>query len=265
MFLDRERQSACVFYSPPLKFLESGSHFVISGGCAPPRGGADRVRPPRAATGGRRMRLASRLGTLAAALLGSALPQGTARSIGIEDVVDGGNTYAWQQIELPGTVCGNGSQYRFYVYDSPTCNTLLIEFEGGGACWDYATCSGQAGILGAAHPNGIPNDYIHEFQPQYVSPPVNRADPGIPGRPKKNIATNGFDMVYVPYCTGDVHIGNAVRTYTDPTRETPPPPSGRTRPRREKPRRSRSATWATTTRSRSRTTCTPASRRSTSS
>jgi hypothetical protein len=156
-------------------------------------------------------------------LLASTWPLGMAQAIGIEDVVDGGNTYAWQQIELPGTMCGNGSQYRFYVYDSPTSNNLLLYFEGGGACWDYPSCSGQAGILGAAHPNGIPNDYIHEFQPTYVSPLVNGADPGIPPfRAKKDIATKGYDVVYMPYCTGDVHVGNNVVTYTDPTGVNPP-------------------------------------------
>ena len=97
----------------------------------------------------------------------------TTLGIGIEDVVDGGNTYNWQRVELPGTVCSNGSQYRFWYYDSPTSNNLLISFEGGGACWDYPTCSGQAGILGAANPNGIPTDYITQFKAQYVSPLVN--------------------------------------------------------------------------------------------
>jgi hypothetical protein len=145
-----------------------------------------------------------------------------ARAIGIDDIVDGGNTYAWQRVELPNTFCSNGSQYRFWVYDSPTSNNLLISFEGGGACWDYATCSGQAGILGAANPNGIPTDYITQFKAQYVSPLVNGADPGIPGRPKNDIATKGFDVVYMPYCTGDVHVGNRVVTYTDPTGQNPP-------------------------------------------
>src|SRR5581483_795684 len=153
---------------------------------------------------------------VAAALAGRAL------AIGIEDVVDGGNTYAWQRVELPGTVCSDGSQYRFWFYDSPTSNNLLISFEGGGACWDYPTCSGQAGVLGAAHPNGIPTDYITQFEPQYVSPMVNGADPGIPGRPKNDIATNGWDVVYMPYCTGDTHVGNRVVTYTDPTGVNPP-------------------------------------------
>jgi hypothetical protein len=164
-----------------------------------------------------------RLAGLAAALMIGAWPIATAEAIGIEDVVDGGNTYAWQEIRLPGTMCGNGSQYKFYVYDSPTSNNLLLYFEGGGACWDYPSCSGQAGILGAAHPNGIPDDYIHEFQPTYVSPLVNGADPGIPPfRPKKDIATKGYDVVYMPYCTGDVHVGNNVVTYTDPSGVNPP-------------------------------------------
>jgi hypothetical protein len=145
-----------------------------------------------------------------------------ARAIGIEDVVDGGNTYPWVKVEIPGTVCSNGSQYRFWYYDSPTSTNMVISFEGGGACWDYPSCSGQTGILGAAHPNGIPADYITSFEPQYVSPIINGADPGIPFRSKTNMVTNGWDMVYVPYCTGDVHVGNRVATYTDPTGVNPP-------------------------------------------
>lgn len=162
-------------------------------------------------------------GIWCSALAMSVLSSQTAHAIGIEDVVDGGNNYAWQRVELPGAICSNGSQYRFWYYDSPTSNNLLISFEGGGACWDYATCSGQAGILGAANPNGIPTDYITQFKAKYVSPLVNGADPGIPPfRSKTNIATNGFDMVYAPYCTGDVHVGNRVVTYTDPSGQQPP-------------------------------------------
>jgi hypothetical protein len=172
-------------------------------------------------TNGRSGRRAGVLRALAGLAIGALAVSG-AHAIGIEDVVDGGNTYAWQQIQLPGTVCGNGSQYRFYVYDSPSSNNLLLHFEGGGACWDYDTCSGRAGLLGAAHPNGIPNNYIAEFQPQYVSPLVNGADPGIPLRAKKTIATAGFDVVYMPYCTGDVHVGNNVVTYNDPLGQNPP-------------------------------------------
>ena len=157
-----------------------------------------------------------------AALAALALPS-TARAVGIEDVVDGGNTYNWVRVELPGTVCSNGSQYRFWYYDSPTSNNMVISYEGGGACWDYPSCSGQTGILGAANPNGIPTDYITQMKAKFVSPIINGADPGIPlFRSKTNLVTNGWDMVYMPYCTGDVHVGNRVATYTDPTGQNPP-------------------------------------------
>jgi len=151
-----------------------------------------------------------------------ALPS-TSRAIGIEDVVDGGNTYPWVRVELPGTICSDGSQYRFWYYDSPTSNNMVISYEGGGACWDYPSCSGQTGILGAANPNGIPVDYITQMKAKFVSPMINGADPGITlFRSKTNLVTNGWDMVYMPYCTGDVHVGNRVVTYTDPTGQNPP-------------------------------------------
>jgi hypothetical protein len=139
----------------------------------------------------------------------------------VDILVDGGNDYDWERVELPGTVCGNGSQYKFYVHDTGSPNVLFF-FEGGGACWDYDTCSGRAGILGAANPNGIPDDYIERFTAKYVSPIVNGADPGLPLRSKTDLPTNGWNVVYMPYCTGDVHIGNRAAVYEDQTGQEPP-------------------------------------------
>ncbi len=151
---------------------------------------------------------------------------GSARADAVTDalvnlLVDGGNTYAWKEVALPGTVCGDGSQYRFYFYNSGSPN-LIFYFEGGGACWDYDTCSGRSGLLGAAHPNGIATGYMSTFEPKYVSPIVNGADPGIPFRSRTNLVTQGWSVVYMPYCTGDVHVGNNLKTYADPTGQQPP-------------------------------------------
>ena len=136
-------------------------------------------------------------------------------------LVDGGNTYNWQKVELPGTTCGNGSQYKFFIHRTASPNVLFF-FEGGGACWDYDTCSGRAGLLGAANPNGIADDYMQQFTAKYVSPIVNGADPGLPLRSRTDLPTKGWNVVYLPYCTGDVHIGNNDVTYTDPTGQEPP-------------------------------------------
>src|SRR4029453_5558698 len=76
----------------------------------------------------------------------------------VKVLVDGGNSYVWDKVELPGTVCGNGSQYKFFVRRTGSPNLLLF-FEGGGACWDYDTCRGGAGGVGAANPNSLAGGY----------------------------------------------------------------------------------------------------------
>lgn len=139
----------------------------------------------------------------------------------LDVIVDGGNNYSWQKVELPGTVCGNGSQYKFFTHTTSSPNVLFF-LEGGGGCWDFDTCSGRAGVLGAANPNGITDNYMTSFTAKYVSPIVNGADPGLPLRSRTDLVTKDWNIVYLPYCTGDVHVGNNVKTYTDTTGQQPP-------------------------------------------
>jgi hypothetical protein len=112
----------------------------------------------------------------------------------------------WVAVEPEGAVCGNGSQYKFFVNYSDSSNDLVVAFEPGGACWDYPSCTGQGGVRGAANVDGIPEHHMDVqgrivpfFQREYAD----------------NV-TRDWNMVYVPYCTGDVHTGNATVTYEDP-------------------------------------------------
>jgi hypothetical protein len=118
----------------------------------------------------------------------------------------------WLKVELPGTVCGNGSQYKFFVNYVPGSEDVLVYFEAGGACWDYPSCSGAEGIRGAAHPEGIPDDLMDLWA---LGSPLLRRN-----RTENPVAT--WNMVFVPYCTGDVHIGDRDVTYEDPSGENPP-------------------------------------------
>ena len=117
---------------------------------------------------------------------------------------------SWIKIEPPGAVCGNNSQYKIFVNFSDKSDNLVVVFEPGGACWDYESCTGKNGIRGAANIDGIPDDH-HELAP-FISPFLSRFDDTNPSR--------DWNMVYVPYCTGDVHTGNKTVTYqgtpTDP-------------------------------------------------
>ena len=111
----------------------------------------------------------------------------------------------WVKIEPPGVVCGNNSQYKLFANFSDKSDNLVVVFEPGGACWDYPSCTGKEGIRGAANPDGIPDDHW-ELAP-FISPFLSRFDDTNPSR--------DWNMIYVPYCTADVHTGNNIVTYTD--------------------------------------------------
>ena len=138
--------------------------------------------------------------------------------------------YQWETVELPassGAACGDGSPYRFFVNRTPFTTKTVVVFEGGGACWDQKSCSGKSdsalgiSILSASNPNGIPADYMTN--------PLNLLNGGMSGlalgglitpfsmrmHPLQGVQTQSWNIVYAPYCTGDVHTGNKLTTYTD--------------------------------------------------
>ncbi|HEX6243765.1 MAG TPA: pectin acetylesterase-family hydrolase [Polyangiales bacterium] len=109
---------------------------------------------------------------------------------------------SWVKLEPPGAQCSNGSQYKFFVNLSSSSNNLLVMFEGGGACWDYASCSG--GARGAANRNGISD--THMERTQFMN--LLRRDEQNP--------LKDWNLVFLPYCTGDVHTGHKVANYEAP-------------------------------------------------
>ncbi len=128
----------------------------------------------------------------------------------------------WQQVDVPpetGASCGNGTPYKFFVYRVPDTNNTLFYFEGGGACWDYPSCTGQEGIRGARNVDGIPDGYV-------TNPSLSDFDTLSTGgvspliytfHPYQRFKTGEWNMVYVPYCTGDIYIGDKVAVYQDPS------------------------------------------------
>lgn len=122
--------------------------------------------------------------------------------------------FIWETIELPassGASCGNGTPYRFFVNRTFFNSDLTIMYEGGGACWDQASCKGE-GKLSASNPNGVPSNYLSAFNTAafgMVTPFTARL------HPFQGVRTQGWNLVYLPYCTGDVHTGGKVRVYAD--------------------------------------------------
>lgn len=135
-----------------------------------------------------------------------------------DDFEPGGYT-EWQKVDLApetGAVCGNGSPYKFFVNRVAHTRNTVVYMEGGGACWDYESCTGQTGIRGARNPNGIPDDYLDGPATGLVSPFVFR------DHPYSRVKTQDWNVVYVPYCTGDIYTGDETAVYEDPTGQAAP-------------------------------------------
>lgn len=108
-------------------------------------------------------------------------------------------TQDWQVVEPGGdTVCSDGSPYRFFVRPGDP-GRLLVEFEGGGACWDANTCSADV------YNRRITIDPAQAARDGLLVGIYDVANPENPFR--------DWTHVYVPYCTGDLHWGTTSQTY----------------------------------------------------
>lgn len=119
----------------------------------------------------------------------------------------------WNKV-VPGgaTTCSDGSPFHFFVRPAdPT--QLVFYLQGGGGCWNAETCDPQGrptytmtAIDDLTPPSSAESDAESEEEPAYgISAFDHRENP---------FAEHSF--VFVPYCTGDVHIGDRDAVYEVP-------------------------------------------------
>lgn len=106
------------------------------------------------------------------------------------------------QVEYAGRVlepiCSGGTPWSFWVHRG-TVNKLLVYYQGGGACWSGLTCGGIPGLVNPTFKQSTgPGDNPANFDSGF-------ADLANPDNPFRD-----WHVVFVPYCTGDVHWGDAV-------------------------------------------------------
>jgi hypothetical protein len=107
------------------------------------------------------------------------------------------------------TVCADGSAYKYFAYKG-TSNTLVIDFQGGGGCWDGLTCSSPLSNPNPALGQGTFANHID------VSLETTQ-NVGIYDHTREENPLKDAYHILIPYCTGDLHIGNKKQTYTNPT------------------------------------------------
>ena len=101
---------------------------------------------------------------------------------------------AWETIVAPADcMCGDGSGFSYFVHKASPSKVMFF-FEGGGACFSAETCDPANPAYKQSVGTGAGSEGIFDF-----ANPLNPfAD---------------YSIVYVPYCTGDVHVGNTTHDY----------------------------------------------------
>ncbi|WP_432995403.1 pectin acetylesterase-family hydrolase [Dactylosporangium sp. CA-233914] len=90
-------------------------------------------------------------------------------------------------------------------------NNLLIQFSGGGACWDATTASKPITFLSVLW------GYTRELKAYYFNSVTRLFPKALGGIADSHDAENAFrdwNIVFIPYSTGDLHIGDTTNTYT---------------------------------------------------
>jgi Pectinacetylesterase len=106
----------------------------------------------------------------------------------------------WEKI-VPGgdCQCADGSQFAFWVREADPTKVVLY-LDGGGACWDATTCAFTSAESTTYDWNLADEDPAREGGIFDLSNPDN--------------PFAHFTLVFVPYCTGDVHLGDITREYS---------------------------------------------------
>jgi hypothetical protein len=125
-------------------------------------------------------------------------PQGLPKG----EVVDG-----WTWVEVPGTTCRDGSPAGYH-YRLGKSKNLVIFLNGGGACADSFFC----GLNQKNVKEDMQLTYLIEGTDNLLlgpSPSPNRQLPPVEGifKPDARNPVGDWNMIFVPYCTGDIHAG----------------------------------------------------------
>ncbi|MET0340134.1 MAG: pectin acetylesterase-family hydrolase [Polyangiales bacterium] len=133
-------------------------------------------------------------------------PPSTAPTSGAPAPSNGKAFGEWTYHEVEGAVCRDGSPAGYYIRRG-TGKDLMIFLNGGGVCYDDFFC----GINPANVNSSLPGETLiaavldigaNALLPQRQVPP----DAGIFRKDPRNPVAD-WNMVYVPYCTGDVYGG----------------------------------------------------------
>lgn len=116
---------------------------------------------------------------------------------------------AFDQITDPATGVPLDNSFHFFFKEGSSDN-LMVFFNGGGSCWNDETCVASLALaqVPGARSTYNPSIYVQN-SPQGaggIFDDTNDANP-----------FKDWDKVFIPYCTGDLHMGSSEVDYVDTT------------------------------------------------
>jgi len=109
-----------------------------------------------------------------------------------EQLAEAATVDKWQYIPVPGMLCRNGSGTGIGAKLNKKSTKLLIYLAGGGSCFNDPTCIANLNTFGSLSFEGWKRAGLQ----------LGIFDQGAVLNPFK-----GWNCIYIPYCTGDVHSG----------------------------------------------------------
>ena len=102
------------------------------------------------------------------------------------------------------TICSRGTPFRYFVRGG-SVNKVVVDFAGGGACWDQVTCSIADAIFNAEAPE------LELLQAAMDAKVLT----GIYDNENEDNPFKDWFLIHIPYCTGDIHWGDSTVDYTE--------------------------------------------------
>lgn len=96
------------------------------------------------------------------------------------------NDMEWTWVDFPDSFCRDGSTAGLGLSLNSASDKVMIFMQGGGACFDFLTCATN------------PANAAMQKGPQMA---------GVFDRSQDANPVKDWNFVFVPYCTGDVHLG----------------------------------------------------------
>ncbi len=151
---------------------------------------------------------------LAAAVLVSGVA-GCATDPGASEAAAPGSTgsaareMTWEKVTgTDACRCSDGSEFHHWVHEGDPTRVLFV-LEGGGACFSAETCRSGGATAKLDLAGDLPDEPGSTGGDGRAVP----ASRGLVDVTNPDNPLAGYSVVYVPYCTGDLHLGNEARDY----------------------------------------------------